>query len=87
MKWDAVIAVIMVLAALAALIIWEIGAKGLDLGGLAGDHDADEAMGGQDTVLPGAGSEQAANLWAQQGDFTGTLGYNETPWGPPRFSF
>jgi len=70
----------MVLLAIVALIVWETGAGNFDLGGLAGDHDADEAMGGQDTELPGAASDAAAGLWASQGDFTGTLGYTPQPW-------
>ena len=85
MKFEGVIAIVMVFAALVALLIWETGA-GTRAGYMlhnAGDHAANDVLGGQDIDAPGPISEAAVDIWASRPDFSADHGYNATPWGPP----
>lgn len=85
MRLDGIIAVLMVLLAIVALVIWEMPHGKLNLGSFAGDHGQSDAAGGQDDDTPGAASvnDETAMLWAGQGDYSSDFAYNSTPWGPP----
>ena len=75
MRIDGVIAVVMVLAAVTALIIWELSAH-------TNPKRLPDVLVGQDIDLSGAMSqdETHANYWAAQADWSQDPAYNRTAW-------